>query len=38
MKRVSVKRKYYTENKLPEFLDAENANLFDIYAKARFQV
>jgi hypothetical protein len=34
---VSQKRrsKYYTVNNLPGFLDAQNANLFVMYAKAR---
>jgi hypothetical protein len=30
--------KYYTVNKLPGFPDAQNANLFMIYAKVRFQI
>jgi hypothetical protein len=29
--------KYYRVNKLPGFLDAQNPNLFVMYAKARFQ-
>jgi predicted cation transporter len=30
--------KYYTVNNLSEFLDAQNANLFVMYVKARFQI
>jgi hypothetical protein len=30
--------KYYTGNKSPGFLDDQNANLFVMYAKARFQI
>jgi hypothetical protein len=30
--------KYYTVNELPGFLDAQNANLFVMYVKARFQI
>jgi hypothetical protein len=30
--------KYYTVNNLPGFLDAQDANLFVMYAKARFQM
>jgi hypothetical protein len=30
--------KYYTVNNLSGFLDAQNANLFVMYAKARFQI
>jgi hypothetical protein len=30
--------KYYTVNNLPGFLDVQHADLFVIYAKARFQI
>jgi hypothetical protein len=37
---VSQKRRsiYYTVNSLSAFLDAQNANLFVMYVKARFQI
>jgi hypothetical protein len=37
---VSQKRrsKYHTLNNLSGFLDAQNANLFVMYAKARFKI
>jgi hypothetical protein len=37
---VSPKRryKYYSVNNLSGFLDSQNANLFVIYVKARFQI